>query len=42
MHFFEHNPKHNINLEKDENCLLVYKQTPVITAGSKIHVYYNI
>ena len=25
IHFSEHNPKHNINLEKGENCLLVYK-----------------
>ena len=24
-HFSEHSPKHDINLEKGENCLLVYK-----------------
>ena len=38
--FSEHNPKHKINLEKGENCLLVYKKNP--SAGSKIYVYYNI
>ena len=27
IRFSEHNPKHDINLEKGENCLLVYKQT---------------
>ena len=43
MHFSEHNPKHGINLEKGENCLLVYKDMPqFITAVSKIYVYYNI
>ena len=43
IHFSEHNPKHDINLEKDENCLLVYKQIhTIIRAGSKIYVYYNI
>ena len=43
IHFSEHNPKHDINLEKDENCLLVYKQIPrFISEGSKIYVYYNI
>ena len=43
IHFSEHYPKHDINLEKDENCVLVYKQIPTITrAGSKIYVYYNI
>ena len=43
IHFSEHNPKHNINLEKGENCLLVYKIIPqIIRAGSKIYVYYNI
>ena len=43
IHFSEHNPKHDINLEKDENCLSVYKDmSPVIKAGSKIYVYYNI
>ena len=26
IHFSEHNPKHNINLEKDEKCLLVWKR----------------
>ena len=26
IHFSEHNPKHDINLEKGENCLLVYKK----------------
>ena len=29
-HFSEHNPKHDINLEKGENCLLVWKQNPDI------------
>ena len=43
MHFSEHNPKHDINLEKDENCLLVLKAFPTfIRTGSKIYVYYNI
>ena len=43
IHFSEHNPKHDINLEKDENCVLVYKQiSTIIHAGSKIYVYYNI
>ena len=28
IHFSEHNPKHHINLEKVENCLLVYKKNP--------------
>ena len=37
LHFSEHNPKHDINLEKDENCLLVFEQIPtIIHAGSKI------
>ena len=27
LHFSEHNPKHNINLEKGENCLLVWKKS---------------
>ena len=39
----EHNPKHDINLEKGENCLLVHKKIPqIIRAGSKIYVYYII
>ena len=43
LHFSEHNPKHDINLEKGENCLLVYKSIPLnIHAGSKIYVYFNI
>ena len=43
IHFSEHNPKHDINLEKGENSLLVYKKIPtIIRAGSKIYVYYNI
>ena len=43
IHFSEHNPKHDINLEKGENCVLVYKRFPTITrAGSKTYVYYNI
>ena len=43
IHFSEHNPKRNINLEKDENGLLVLKEVPeIIRAGSKIYVYYNI
>ena len=25
IHFSEHNPKHDTNHEKDENCVLVYK-----------------
>ena len=27
IHFSERNPKHDINLEKGENCLLVYKKS---------------
>ena len=43
IHFSEHNPKHDINLEKGENCLLVLKYLPyIIQVGSKIYVYYNI
>ena len=43
IHFFEHNPKHDINLEKGENCILSIKEIPeFITTGSKIYVYYNI
>ena len=44
-HFSEHNPKHNINLEKGKKCILVHKNMPyLIRAGSKIYmyVYYNI
>ena len=37
IHFFEHNPKHDIILEKGENCVFVYKQLPTITRpGPKI------
>ena len=43
IHFSEHNPKHDINLEKGENGLLVHKNVPdYIIGGSKIYVYYNI
>ena len=43
IHFSEHNPKHDINLEKGENCVLVYKLIQAITrTGSKIFVYCNI
>ena len=44
IHFSEHNPKRNINLEKGENCLLVLKKKhpDLFRAGSKIYVYYNI
>ena len=43
IHFSEHNPKHDIYLEKGENCLLVYKRIPdIIRAGSNIYVYHNI
>ena len=43
IHFSEYNPKHDINLEKGENCLLLYKKIPlIISEGSKICVYYNI
>ena len=43
IHFSEHNPNHNINLEKGENCLLMLKIVPeFIRPGSKIYVYYNI
>ena len=43
IHFSEHNPKHDINLEKGENCLLVYTKIPqIIHVGSNIYVYYNI
>ena len=39
IHFSEHNAKHDINLEKGENCLLVCKNMPlIIRAGSKIYV----
>ena len=42
IHFSNHNPKHDINLEKGENCLLVLKIPPqIIRAGSKIYIYYN-
>ena len=37
VHFSKHNPKHNINQEKGENCLLVHKNmSDFIRAGSKI------
>ena len=43
IHFSEHNPKRDINLEKGENCVLTTKDIPeIIRAGSKIYVYYNI
>ena len=45
IHFSEHNPKRDINLEKGENCLLVLTPPPppnIIRTGSKIYVYYNI
>ena len=43
MHFTGLKPKHDINLEKDDNCLLVYKEIPRITnKGSKIYGHYNI
>ena len=43
IHFSEHNPKHDINLEKGENCLLVLKTIlTFIRTDSKIYVYYNI
>ena len=43
IHFSEHNPKHDINLKKGENCLLVLKIAPgFIRPGSKIYAYYNI
>ena len=43
IHFSEHNPKHDINLEKGENCILSINEIPrIITTGSKIYVYYNI
>ena len=43
IHFSEHNPKHDINLEMGENCLLVWRLVPEnIKAGSKIYVCYNI
>ena len=43
FHFSEHNPKHAINLEKGENCLLTYRVVPrMFTPGSKIYVYDNI
>ena len=34
IHFSEHNPKHDINLEKGENCLLVWKIIPQIIRAS--------
>ena len=43
IHFTEHNPKQDINLEKGENCLLLWRVIPQnIEVGSKIYVYYNI
>ena len=43
MYFSEHNPKHDINLEKGETCVLMYREIPgIIRAGSNIYVYYNI
>ena len=43
MHFSEYDPKHDIILEKGENCILVYKKKHLhIIKGSKIYVYYNI
>ena len=43
IHFSEHDPKHDIILEKGEICVLVYKEILTITrAGSKKYVYYNI
>ena len=43
IHLSEHSPKHDINLEKDENCLLARNIVPeFIRAGPKIYVYYNI
>ena len=43
IHFSEHNPKQDINLENGENCLLVYKNMPnFIRAGSNIYICYNI
>ena len=43
IHFSEHNPKHDIYLEKGENCVLIWKIVPwIIRAYSKICVYYNI
>ena len=43
IHFIEHNPKRNINLEKGENCYLRIERIQSTTrAGSEIYVYYNI
>ena len=43
IHFSEHNPKHDINLEKGENCIFEFKIVPkIIRAGSKIYVNYNL
>ena len=42
IRFSEHNPNHDIILGTGENCVLVYKTTPGIRAGSKIYVYYNL
>ena len=36
IHFSEHNPKHDINLVKGENCILAIKQIPTISStGTK-------
>ena len=41
IHFTEHTPKQDINLEKGENCLLLWRVIlQNIKAGSKIYVYY--
>ena len=43
IHFSEHNPKRDINLMKDENCILMIEDmSRIITTGSNIYVYYNM
>ena len=40
IHFSEHNPKYDINLEKGENCVLVYNEIPqIISAGLKKYMF---
>ena len=43
INFSEHNTKHDINLEKNENCVLLFELiSQIIRIGSKIYVYYKI
>ena len=43
IHFSEHNQKHDINMEKDEYCALLFKRVPhIMREHSKLYVYHNI